>query len=122
MKENFEIENNHTPFIMPHLFQFSGNIFSLGNLRKVKTHNTKTSNYGLESVSYRVSFTRAKLPSDYRNLKLLSKFTAKIKNWEGSKICPCKWCKDYLENVRYVWYDKIMGISVFLQEFYTNKY
>ena len=122
MKENFEIENNHTPFIMPHLFQFSGNIFSLGNLRKVVAHNSKTSNYGLESVSYRVPFTSAKLPSDYRNSKLQSKFTAKITNWEGSKICPCNLCKDYLENVRYVWYDKIMGISVFLQEFYTNKY
>ena len=102
MKVIFKIENNHTPFIMPHLFQFSGNILSLGNLRKVVTHNTKTSNYGLESVSYRVPFSRAKLPSDYRNSKLLSKFTARIKNWEGSKICPCKLCKDYLENVRHV--------------------
>ena len=49
---------------MPHLSQYRENIFNLRNFRELATHNKNTSNYGLETVSYRAPFLWAKLPSE----------------------------------------------------------
>ena len=71
---------------MHHLFQFPENTFSLRNFRELVIHNEKISNYGLKTVSYRVSILWAKLLSEYKNTTSLSKIKTKIKNWEGDKI------------------------------------
>ena len=47
---------------MHHLFQFRENTFNLRNFREIATHKKKTSNYGLEIVSYTAPFLWAKLP------------------------------------------------------------
>ena len=91
-----------TTLIMHHLFQFHENTFNLRNFREIVTHNKKTSNYGLETVSYRALFLWAKLPSEYRNSTSLSEFKTKIKNWKGDEICPCRLCKVYLSKTGYV--------------------
>ena len=59
-----KIKNNYTPPIMHHLFQFRENTFNLRNFREIATHKKKTSNYGLEIVSYTAPFLWAKLPSE----------------------------------------------------------
>ena len=69
--------NNHAPPIMPHSFQFLENTFNLRNFSQLVTDNKKTSNYGLETVSYRSRFLWAKLPSEYKNSTSLSKFKTK---------------------------------------------
>ena len=102
MKEIYKIKNNYAPPIMHHLFQFRENTFNLRNFREIATHNKKTSNYGLETVSYRAPFLWAKLPSEYKNSTSLSEFKTKIKNWKGDEICPCRLCKVYLPNIGYV--------------------
>ena len=56
MTEIYKIKNNYAPPIMHHLFQFRENTFNLRNFREIATHNKKTSNYGLETVSYRAPF------------------------------------------------------------------
>ena len=94
MTEIYKIKNNYAPPIMHHLFQFRENTFNLRNFREIATHNKKTSNYGLETVSYRAPFLWAKLPSEYKNSTSLSEFKTKIKNWKGDGIC--KSCKVYL--------------------------
>ena len=51
MAEIYKIKNKYAPPIMHHLFQFRQNTFNLRNFRELGTHNKKTSNYGLETVS-----------------------------------------------------------------------
>ena len=51
MTEMYKIKNNYAPPIMHHLFQFRENTFNLRNFRELATHNKKTSNYRLETVS-----------------------------------------------------------------------
>ena len=60
--EIYKIKN-----IMHHLFQFCGNTFNLRNFRDIANHNQKTSNYALETLSYRAPFLWAKLPSEHKN-------------------------------------------------------
>ena len=107
---------------MHHLFQFRENTFNWRNLREFATHNKKTSNYGLETVSYRAPFFWAKLPSEYKNSTSLSEFKTKIKNWKGDEIWPCRLCKVYLPNIGYVWYDRRMESFRSLIRTYTDKY
>ena len=102
MTEIYKIKNNHAPPIMHHLFQFRENNFNLRKFRKLATHNNKTSNYRLETVSYRTQFLWTKLPSEHKNSTSLSGFKTKIKNWKGDEICPCRLCKVYLPNIGYV--------------------
>ena len=56
MTEIYKIKNNYTLPTTHHLFQFRENTFKLRNFRELATHNKKTSNYGLETVSYRAPF------------------------------------------------------------------
>ena len=102
MTEIYKIKNNYAPPIMHHLFQFRENTFNLRNFREIATHNKKTSNYGLETMSYRALFLLAKLPSEYKNSTSLSEFKTKIKNRKPDEICPCRLCNVYLPNIRYV--------------------
>ena len=99
MTKIYKIKNNYAPPIMHHLFQFRENTFNLRNFREIATHNKKTSNYGLETVSYRAPFLWAKLPSEYKNSTSLSEFKTKIKNWKVDEIFPCRLCKVYLPNI-----------------------
>ena len=93
MTEIYKIKNNYAPPIMHHLFQFHGNTFSLRNFREIATRNKKTSNYELETASFRSPFLWAKLPSQYKNSTSLSEFKTKIKTCKGDEICLCRLCK-----------------------------
>ena len=55
---------------MHQLFQLRENIFNLRNFRELATHNKKTSNCGLETVSYRAPFLWAKLSTEYQYLNI----------------------------------------------------
>ena len=100
MTDIYNIKNNFALPIMHHLFQFRENTFNLRNFRELATHNKKTSNYGVETVSYRAPFLWAKLPSEYKNSQHLST-NLEIKNRKDHEICPCRLCKDYLPNIGY---------------------
>ena len=102
MTENYKIQNNYTSPIMHHLFQFWENNFNLRNSRELAAHNKKTSNCGLETVSYRAPFLWTKLPSEYKNSTFLIEFKSKIKNRKGDEICPRSLCTVYLPNKGYV--------------------
>ena len=87
---------------MYHLFQLCESTFNLRNFRELGNHNRNSSDYGFETVSYRVPFLWTKLPSEYKNSTCLSKFKTKLKNWKGDEICSCRLCKVYLPNIGYV--------------------
>ena len=50
--------------------QFRENTFKLRHFREITTHDKKTSNHGLETVSYRAPFLWAKLPSEHKTQHL----------------------------------------------------
>ena len=57
------------------------------------------------------------MPSEYKSSSSLSEFEIKIKKWNGVRIFPCRLCKDYQPNIRYVWYDmNIQTIFIVLYE------
>ena len=68
-------------------------LFNLRNFREIATYNKKTSNYGLETMSYKALFLLAELSSEYKNSTSLSKFKRKTKKWKGDEVCPCWLCK-----------------------------
>ena len=68
MTEIYKIKNNHSPSIKYHLFQFRENTLNS------KASKKKTSNYRLETASYRASFLWHKLLSEYKNSKPLVDF------------------------------------------------
>ena len=109
MTEIYKIKSNYAPPIMHHWFKFRENTFNLRNFREIETHNKKTSNYGLETVSYRAPFFFGLYchPNIW-NSTSLSKFKTKIKNWKSDEICPCRFYKVYLPNIGYLWYDRSM--------------
>ena len=82
MMDIYKLKSNYAPPIMHHLFQFRKNTFSLRNFREFATYNKKTSNYGLETLSYRAPFLWAKLPSEYKNLNILKRIQNKSKKLE----------------------------------------
>ena len=102
MTEIYQIKSIYAPPIMHHLFQFRENTFNLRNSREMAIRNKKTSNYRLETVSYRAQFHWAKLRSEYKNSTSSSKFKTKIKNWKVDEIFTCRLCKVYLSNIGYV--------------------
>ena len=109
MTEINKIKSNYASPILHHLFQFQENTFNLWNFREIASHNKKTSNYGLGTVSYRAPFLWAKLPSEHKNSTYLSEFKTKLKNRKGDEICPCRLCEASLPNIGYVWYDRSMN-------------
>ena len=72
-REIYKIRNNHAPPIMHDLFQLRKNTYNLRNNIELVIQNKKISNYGLETVSYRVLFLLAKLPSEHKNSVSLNK-------------------------------------------------
>ena len=82
MMDIYKLKNNYAPPIMHHLFQFRKNTSSLRNFREFATYNKKTSNYALETVSYRAPFLWAKLPSEYKNLNIFKRIQNKRKKLE----------------------------------------
>ena len=90
MTEINKIKSNYASPILHHLFQFRENTFNLLNFREIASHNKKTSNYGLETVSYRAPFLWAKWLSEYKNSTPLSEFETKIKKLERRRNLSLK--------------------------------
>ena len=86
MTEINKIKSKYASPILHHLFQFRENTFNLLNFREIASHNKKTSNYGLETVSYRAPFLWAKLLSEYKNSTYLSEFKTKLENRKGDEF------------------------------------
>lgn len=77
MTEIYNTKYNLAPPIMHHLRQFRENTFNLINFREPVNHNKKTSNYGLETLSCKVSLVWAKSLSECKNSTSLSEFKTK---------------------------------------------
>ena len=101
MTEIYKIVNDIAPPIMNSLFTFRLNQRNLRIFQELSTEKRNTVNYSLGTVTYKVPFIWAKLPSEYKLTGSLTAFRSKIKSWK-CEICTCSLCKEYEPSLGYV--------------------
>ena len=89
--EMYKIINNHSPSIMKEIFPMSSNPYNLRNKNPFQIHNIHSVYNGTETLAYRGPKTWALVPQEIKQLKPLSKFVTKIKNWKPVG-CTCRLC------------------------------
>ena len=62
---------------------------------------TRTVNYGLESIRYRGPKTWSLVPNEIKSLDTLESFKEKIKLWKP-KGCACRLCKTYIKDLGFI--------------------
>ena len=82
--------------------------YNLRNTSALVSTNTKTTNYGSNSISYLAPKIWDQVPTEIKNSKSLYNFKQKIKIWIPLK-CPCTLCKLYVPNLGYVQSNSILN-------------
>ena len=101
MTEIYKIINHIAPPIMLSLFEIRVNTHNNRYFQVLSNKSSRTVNYGLETICYRVPFLCANLPPEYKLANSLNIFKRKIKNWKGEN-CPCSLCKTYVRELGYI--------------------
>ena len=101
MAEIYKIVNGVAPPIMNSLFEFRSNEYNVRNFQVLSTDFRRRINYGIETITYRVSSFWAKLPSEYKLGASLEEFQVKIKKWKCD-TCPCRLCKKFQPKVGFI--------------------
>ena len=83
------------------LFTACLNQHDLRNFQELSVEKRNTVNNGLETVTYRTLFLRAKLPSEYKLAGSLTAFKSKMKSWK-CEICTCRLSKEYQSTLEYI--------------------
>ena len=99
--EIYKALNNLSSTLMSDLFMLKETKYSLRNESALVSTNSKTTNYGINSISYLAPKIWDQVPGEIKNSKSLNIFKQKIKIWIPSK-CPCTLCKIYIPNLGYV--------------------
>ena len=86
---------------MSDLFKLKKTTYSLRNGNALVSTNTKTTNYGINSISYLAPKIWDQVPEGIKNSRSLNIFKQKIKIWIPLK-CPCTLCKLYVPNLGYI--------------------
>ena len=97
MKEIYKFANNLSPPIIDHMFQFRENSYNLRNFQQLASSTKKTTNLGLETISYRGPQLWNLVPQKIKELASFFIFKDKIKKWNCSN-CPCRLCSTFLVN------------------------
>ena len=98
--EVFKTVNGVSPKIMSNVFPLKKTVTHCSKQIFV-TRNTKTVNYGLETISVLGPKIWSILPKDWKLSNDLVDFKNKIKSWKAIK-CPCRLCKVYVQGVGFV--------------------
>ena len=61
----------------------------------------KSVNCGLESIRFLGPKIQESLPDNLKNKEPIESFKMAIKEWKPES-CPCRLCKTYLQNMRYL--------------------
>ena len=99
--EIFKSLNNLSPSIMTEIFKRKETQYDLRNGIKLQSTMPRTTNYGIESISYLASNIWSQIPNEIKNCKGLNKFKMFIKKWTPPS-CPCRLCKLYVYNVGFI--------------------
>ena len=106
--EVYKALNNLSSPLMSDLIKLKEMRYNLRNTSALVSTNTKTTNYGINSISYLAPKIWDQVPTEIKNSKSLYIFKQKIKIWIPLK-CPCTLCKLYVPNLGYVQSNSILN-------------
>ena len=100
--EIYKVKNNISPKIMSKVFEFQENLnYNLRSGTNLVTRPSRTTNFGIETVSNLAPKIWALLPDEIKNASNLKIFKNKLKSWKPNE-CPCRLCKVYIKDVGYI--------------------
>ena len=97
----YKVLNNLSSPLMSVLFKLKETKYNLRNGSALVPTNKKTTNFGINSVSYLAPNIWDQVPEETKDSKSLNIFKQKIKAWIPLK-CPCTLCELYIPNLGYV--------------------
>ena len=99
--EIYKVKNGMAPAILNDVFSFNNSpVYSLRSGDCLNRTNTRTTHYGIESISNIGAKIWNILPNDIKISPSLNIFKRKIKQWVPE--CPCRLCKTYIENIGFI--------------------
>ena len=101
MIEAYNYLNGHSPDIMDDIFKLRKNMYNLRNFHIFQTENPRSLKSGLDAIPYRVSQLWQQVPTDIREAASQAFFQNRIKTWKRQDF-PCRSCKIFIQNVRYI--------------------
>ena len=84
------------------LFKLKKTTYNLRNTNALSSTNTKTTKYGINSISFLAPKIWDLVPDEIKISKSLNIFKQKIKIWKPLN-CPCILCKVYVPNLGYIY-------------------
>ena len=100
--EIYKVKKNISPKIMSKVFEFQENLnYNLRSGTNLVTRPSRTTNFGIETVSNLAPKIWALLPDEIKNASNLKIFKNKLKSWKPNE-CPCRLCKVYIKDVGYI--------------------
>ena len=87
--------------VMSDLFKIKETKYNLRNRSILVSTNTKTTSYGINSITHLRPNIWELVPEEIKDNKSLNIFKQKIKIWIPKK-CPCTLCKLYVPNLGYL--------------------
>ena len=100
--EIYKALNNLSSPLMSDLFKLKKTTYNLRNTNALSSTNTKTTNYGINSISFLAPKIWDLVPDEIKISKSLNIFKQKIKIWKPLN-CPCILCQVYVPNLGYIY-------------------
>ena len=99
--EIFKVKNGLSPELMNDVFEFIEKPYSLRTTSHFRSRKIRTTKYGIETPSCPGPKLWNLVPNEYKTIKSLADFKAKIKTWVPEN-CPCRLCKTYIHQVGFI--------------------
>ena len=95
----FKIKEGFSPLIMGSVLKGRENTYNVRNFEEIETERKRTVYFGLKTINYRSLQLWSLLPG--RNLNSIDQFKRSLRQWV-CRSCPCRLCKVYLQNIRFL--------------------
>ena len=99
--EIFKIKKGFVPPILESVLKGRNNTYNIRKFQEFETERKRTVYFALETISYRSPQLWSLLPEHTRQLNSLDQFKRSVRQWVCN-TCPCRLCKAYLQNVRFL--------------------
>ena len=103
MIELFKIKYDLAPPIMDFLLNRRTICYNVRDLQEFQSEKKRTVFYGLETMSNRAPQLWAILLEDFKQRNTISLFKSDVRQCICNQ-CPCRLCKVFVPDLRYLWY------------------
>ena len=97
----FKIKSKFNPDFMTDIFKERSVSYNLRKGSDTLLPVVRTATYGIETVSYIGNKLWKILPSSLKSIPNLENFKKGIRSWK-SKLCGCRLCKNFIDNLGFV--------------------